>query len=120
MKMFLTKVFKFESAHNLVEYHGKCETLHGHTYRLEVTIQGTPGKEGMILDYGILKSIVKEKVIDLFDHNYLNDVVPQSTTENLVRWIWDEIKDSLKSDTYSLYQLKLNETEANFVVYRGY
>ncbi len=119
MKMFLTKVFKFESAHNLVEYHGKCEALHGHTYRLEVTIQGVPGDDGMILDYGILKAIVKEKVIDRFDHNYLNDIVPQSTTENLVQWIWNEIKGPLESETYSLYQLKLNETETNFVVYRG-
>ncbi|MCK5674243.1 MAG: 6-carboxytetrahydropterin synthase QueD [Spirochaetales bacterium] len=117
--MFLTKVFKFDSAHNLVEYHGKCEALHGHTYKLEVTIQGTPGKEGMILDYGIIKSIVKEKVIDRFDHKYLNDIVPQSSSENLVQWIWNEIKAPLKGDNFELYQLKLNETETNFVVYRG-
>jgi 6-pyruvoyltetrahydropterin/6-carboxytetrahydropterin synthase len=119
MKMFLTKVFKFDSAHNLVEYHGKCEELHGHTYRLEITIEGTPGKEGMILDYGIIKSIVKEKIINRFDNRYLNDIVPQSTTENLVMWIWDELKGALEGENYKLYQIKLNETETNFVVYRG-
>jgi len=119
MKMFLTKVFKFDSAHNLVEYHGKCEALHGHTYRMEITIQGIPGKEGMILDYGILKSIVKERIVNRFDHKYLNDTVPQSTTENLVQWIWDELKEPLKGDNYKLYQIKLNETDTNYIVYRG-
>ncbi|MCD6397510.1 MAG: 6-carboxytetrahydropterin synthase QueD [Spirochaetaceae bacterium] len=117
--MFLTKVFKFDSAHNLVEYHGKCEALHGHTYRMEITIQGIPGKEGMILDYGILKSIVKERIVNRFDHKYLNDTVPQSTTENLVQWIWNELEEPLKGDNYELYQIKLNETDTNYVVYRG-
>lgn len=119
MNMYLTKVFKFDSAHNLVEYHGKCEALHGHTYRLEVTIEGTPRKDGMILDYGIIKKIVKEKIINKFDHRYLNDIVPQSSSENLVQWIWNELKVPLKGGNYELYQLKLNETETNYVVYRG-
>jgi len=117
--MFLSKEFKFDSAHNLVEYHGKCEKLHGHTYRLRVTIEGVPGDDGMILDYGILKIIVREKIIDLVDHHYLNDIVPQSTTENLVLWMWTELEKPLLSETYRLFEIKLWETETSFVTYRG-
>lgn len=117
--MFLSKEFKFDSAHNLVEYHGKCEKLHGHTYRLRVTIKGTPGSDGMILDYGILKKIVQEKIISLVDHNYLNDIIPQSTTENLVLWMWSQLQSPLSADNYGLYEIKLWETETSFVTYRG-
>ena len=117
--MFLSKEFKFDAAHNLVEYHGKCEKLHGHTYRLRVTLKGFPGKDGMILDYGILKNVVREKVILKVDHNYLNEIVPQSTTENLVVWMWDQLKDDLKADNYSLFEIKLWETETSFAAYRG-
>ena len=117
--MLLSKEFKFDSAHNLIEYHGKCEKLHGHTYRLRVTIQGIPGNDGMILDYGMLKKIVHERIISRVDHNYLNDIVPQSTTENIVRWMWAELEQPLHSDTYSLFEIKLWETETSFVTYRG-
>ncbi len=117
--MLLSKEFKFDSAHNLVEYHGKCEKLHGHTYRLRVTIEGSVGKDGMILDYGILKQIVNEKIISMVDHNYLNDIVPQSTTENLVVWMWERLSGPLTSDNYKLYEIKLWETETSFVTYRG-
>ncbi len=117
--MLLSKEFKFDSAHNLIEYHGKCENLHGHTYRLRVTIEGTPGDDGMVLDYGILKSIVKEKIIRRTDHHYLNDIVPQSTTENLVMWMWTELYKPLSSTLYHLYEIMLWETETSFVTYRG-
>lgn len=117
--MLLSKEFKFDSAHNLVEYHGKCEKLHGHTYRLRVTIKGTPGKHGMILDYGILKKIVHDKIISKVDHNYLNEIIPQSTTENLVIWMWSELAGPLSSSAYNLFEIKLWETETSFVAYRG-
>ncbi len=117
--MLLSKEFKFDSAHNLVEYHGKCEKLHGHTYRLRVTIQGKPGKDGMILDYGILKKIVTNNVISKVDHGYLNEIVPQSSTENLVVWMWSELELPLSGNNYSLYEIKLWETETSFVTYRG-
>ena len=61
--MLLRKEFIFDAAHNLVRYHGKCEALHGHTYRLAVVLEGTPDDEGMILDFCELSSIVKERVV---------------------------------------------------------
>ncbi len=117
--MLLSKEFKFDSAHNLVEYHGKCEKLHGHTYRLRVTIKGVPSRDGMILDYGILKEIVNEKILRRVDHAYLNEIVSQSTTENLVVWMWSELEKPLSSATYSLFEIRLWETETSFVTYQG-
>ena len=58
--MLLTKYFKFDAAHNLVHYHGKCEKLHGHTYHMSVTLKGTPDEEGMVFDFTELKKAVKE------------------------------------------------------------
>ncbi|MBQ6981656.1 MAG: 6-carboxytetrahydropterin synthase, partial [Synergistaceae bacterium] len=49
--MLLCKDFTFDAAHNLVDYHGKCERLHGHTYRLRVVLEGEPDAEGMIMDF---------------------------------------------------------------------
>jgi len=117
--MTLSKDFTFDSAHNLVHYHGKCENLHGHTYRLRVTLYGKPaGAEAMILDFGILKKIVHEKVIDRIDHAYLNEFVPQSTAENLSVWIWNELEKPLDGPNYRLEEIRLWETATSFVTLR--
>jgi 6-pyruvoyltetrahydropterin/6-carboxytetrahydropterin synthase len=119
MQMCVSKDFTFDAAHNLVEYHGKCERLHGHTYRLRVTIKGSPKEDGMVLDFGILKDKVKKQVVDRLDHSYLNDLMPQSSTENMIRWIWDELEPELDGDNYSLYEIILWETETSFVTLRA-
>ena len=56
--MFVLKEFEFDAAHYLPEYNGKCERLHGHTYKLVVKVEGTPDKEGMVIDFIRLKNIV--------------------------------------------------------------
>lgn len=114
----VTKEFTFDSAHFLTEYHGKCERLHGHTYRLQVTVEGTLNAEGMILDFIVLKNVVKEKVLNKLDHTNLNDLFKQPSTENIILWIWNEIKDDLKGPNYKLYELKLWETPTSFATYR--
>ena len=111
--MKVSKEFTFDSAHNLVEYKGKCEALHGHTYKLRVTIDAPVGDDGLAFDFVDLKRLVEEKVIDRLDHAYLNDVIPQPTAENLVIWIWNELK------TLPLCQLRLWETATSFVTYNG-
>ena len=75
--MLLSKDFKFDAAHNLVNYHGKCERLHGHTYSLRVTLEGQPDSEGMIMDFLELKDIVKERALSRLDHAYINEIIPQ-------------------------------------------
>ena len=83
-KIRLTKIFEFDAAHALWNYDGKCRNIHGHTFRLEVTIQGEPlqspghPKDGMVMDYGDLKKIVKEHIIERYDHHFIyNALSPQ-------------------------------------------
>ena len=73
--MFVLKEFEFDAAHYLPEYNGKCERLHGHTYKLVVKVEGTPDKEGMVIDFIRLKNIVKEEVLSKLDHACLNDIL---------------------------------------------
>jgi 6-pyruvoyltetrahydropterin/6-carboxytetrahydropterin synthase len=121
--MTLSSEFKFDSAHRLIDYHGKCENLHGHTYRLRVTLAGTvsqkSGASGMVVDFGILKKIVRENVVDVLDHKLLNDIVEQPTAENLAIWVWDKLEPLLAGDNYLLSEIVLWETEDNFVTYTG-
>ena len=70
----LTKEFSFEAAHALDGYDGPCREIHGHSYRLFVTVKGTPAEDasnpkcGMVLDFGVLKRIVSEEIVSRFDH----------------------------------------------------
>ena len=70
----ITKQFSFETGHALYGYDGKCRNVHGHSYRLSVTVIGTPIKDsdhvkfGMVIDFSDLKKIVKEEIVDVFDH----------------------------------------------------
>ena len=73
----LTKEFSFESAHTLDGYDGLCREIHGHSYRLFVTIIGTPSveptdpKQGMVMDFGELKSIVNREIVEPLDHSFV-------------------------------------------------
>ncbi|MFT7073754.1 6-pyruvoyl trahydropterin synthase family protein [Patiriisocius sp. Uisw_017] len=73
-KIRITKQFSFETGHALYGYDGKCRNVHGHSYKLSVTVIGTPindnnhVKFGMVIDFTDLKKIVKEEIVDVFDH----------------------------------------------------
>ena len=103
--MNITKIFTFDAAHKLPLHHGKCKNLHGHTYKLEVTVNGELKKDGMVIDFVDLKKIVKNQVLDDYDHKYINDFMNNSTVENIVKDIWNRLQDYL-----SLYKIKLWET----------
>ena len=86
----ITKEFKFEMAHALMGYDGPCRNIHGHSYSLKVTVAGHPitdenhPKLGMVMDFGDLKKIVKEAVIDDFDHALvLNKKMPNMLVDEL-------------------------------------
>ena len=70
----VTKSFTFEMAHALAGYDGDCHNIHGHSYKLHVTLRGMPldesgnPKDGMVMDFSILKKLVKENVLDTYDH----------------------------------------------------
>lgn len=133
--IYLTKRFTFSASHVLrnpnfsneqnLETYGKCswDNGHGHNYTLEVTVKGeVPEATGMIIDLKKLKEIVNKNLVDKLDHKHLNydvdflrGVIP--TAENIALKIWDELQKFLPNNM--LHEIKLWETENNWVVYRG-
>ena len=117
----ITKVFNFESAHHLPGHQGKCANLHGHSYRLEVSLKGPirqrPGQtdHGMVIDFSELSQIVRNSVVERLDHQDLNVVTKIHTTaENLAHWIWEMLVDAGLPEEL-LYRIRLWETESGFV-----
>lgn len=140
MNLRVTKVFDFETAHALWNYDGKCKNIHGHSYKLTVSISGDVindqdnVKNGMIMDFGDLKKIVKKNIIEDFDHCLLlngnsphkayNDVENgfskimlcdyQPTAENMLIDMVKRIKNKLPKNVKLKYA-KLQETDNSFV-----
>jgi len=136
----ITKQFSFETGHALYGYDGKCRNVHGHSYKLSVTVIGAPIAEntnvkwGMVIDFGDLKKIVKEEIVDVYDHaTVFNKNTPhielanelmqrghsviladyQPTSENMVIDFAAKIKARLP-ENISLHSLKLQETDSSF------
>ncbi len=109
-----TKEFTFDAAHRLEWNPGKCKQLHGHTYRLQVTVKGKINKKGIVMDFAELKSVVKNEIIDELDHAYLNTKIHNPTAENMAIWIWKKLETQIP-----VYEIKLWETPTSFVTYRG-
>ncbi len=136
----ITKQFSFETGHALYGYDGKCRNVHGHSYKLFVTVIGKPISEanhvklGMVIDFSDLKKIVKDKIVDIFDHaTVFNKNTPhielakelkdrdhnvilvdyQPTTEMMIIDFADVIKAELPSHI-QLHSLKLQETDSSY------
>jgi 6-pyruvoyltetrahydropterin/6-carboxytetrahydropterin synthase len=119
MDVELIKEYKFESAHRLpnVPPGHKCQRLHGHSFRMEITVVGAVDpRTGWFIDFGVLDEIVGPLVARL-DHNYLNEIegLENPTSEVLVRWLFDRIKPHLPS----LQAVTLWETADARCIYRG-
>lgn len=111
--MLVSKEFSFDAAHNLKNYQGKCEKLHGHRWKVRVAVK-TPVKEnGIAYDFIQLERIVRKRVIGKLDHSYLNDLFPQPSTEHITLWIWGKLKD------LPLYEIRVWESPTSSVTYRG-
>ena len=117
----LTKTVQFEAAHQLPEHRGKCARLHGHSYRLEVSLRGpirrAPGEsdDGMVMDLQDLSALIHQAVLARLDHRYLNDILEERTTaENLAHWIWDALLENGLPEAL-LYRLRLWETSSGWV-----
>jgi 6-pyruvoyltetrahydropterin/6-carboxytetrahydropterin synthase len=108
--------FDFDAAHNLPRYAGKCERLHGHTYRLRVLCSAPVDPEtGLAIDFAEVKRIVRERVVEPLDHTYLNETIPIPSAENIAIWCWDR----LRSSSLPLHEIHVHETPGCFVIYRG-
>jgi len=111
----VTKIFTFDSAHKLENYEGNCKNLHGHTYKLEITIRGKLDQRGMVMDFNELKTIVQEKVISFLDHKYLNDILDfNPTCENLLVWIFSQLESVLSGKQCCLQKVVLWETPNSY------
>ncbi|MEM7185306.1 MAG: 6-carboxytetrahydropterin synthase [Bacteroidota bacterium] len=136
----LTKKFTFETGHALHGYDGKCRNVHGHSYKLSVTVIGKPIEDsshvkfGMVIDFGDLKKIVKEEIVNVFDHATVfnkntpdmelaqelikrgHDVILvdyQPTSEMMIIDFANRIKPRLP-EHIELHSLKLHETATSY------
>ena len=139
-KIRLTKEFNFEMAHALKGYDGACRHIHGHSYRLFVTVIGSPSSDlndpklGMVMDFSVLKGIVGKLIVDRYDHALiLRDcdekrelqeemqkefqkveiIDYQPTCENMISHFADWIKAELPSNV-ALHHIKLHETATSY------
>ncbi|MBV8958258.1 MAG: 6-carboxytetrahydropterin synthase QueD, partial [Actinobacteria bacterium] len=81
MRTSVTRSFTFEAAHQLPWHPGACQRLHGHGYRLEVTVEGPLNEHGIVTDFADVRDVVEREVIARFDHQYLNDLLDNPTAE---------------------------------------
>lgn len=139
-KIRITKQFTFETGHALYGYDGKCKNVHGHSYKLSVTVIGSPNtdnnhvKYGMVIDFSDLKKIVQEEIVAIFDHaTVFNKNTPhvelakelenrghhvilvdyQPTSENMVIDFANKIRKRLP-ENIELFSLRLQETDSSF------
>lgn len=106
MRCRVTRSFSFEAAHELPWHAGKCKRLHGHSYRVEVTVEGPLDDNGIVVDFDDVKRVVKAEVVDRYDHQYLNDLLPNPTAELLAQDVWAR----LTSAGLAVVALRLWET----------
>ncbi len=144
MLVRVTKIFTFEMAHALEKYNGPCKNIHGHSYRLEVTVSGYPEKrsnspkKGMVIDFGDLKKIVEKTIINDFDHaivlsknadkKLINAIKANQqkliltnytpTSENLLIDFVERLAPHLDIGYNRLISVTLSETASSYVQWR--
>lgn len=138
-KIRVTKQFGFEMSHALLNYDGLCRNIHGHSYKLQITVSGEPlidtnsPKDGMVIDFSVLKKLIQQQIISKLDHSLMinekapidklkelgemyerNHVVPfQPTSENMVIYIAEKVKLILPEHLV-LFSVRLYETSNSF------
>lgn len=142
--MKVTKQFEFEMAHMLAGHPSLCKNLHGHSYKLFVTVEG-PVVDDMVVDFKDLKAVVKEVIVDPLDHCFafnentwdefeidLIKVVQKhqkkcfafpwrTSCENMAKWMYESLNNVLKSRDaqFKVSKIKLYETASSFAEYEG-
>ena len=134
--VYLTRIEHFSSGHRLHNpawdeaknklIFGKCDNLHGHNYKLEVTVKGPVDPQtGMVMNIADLKTVIENSVLSLLDHknidqdvSYFRDDGHISTSENLCVFIWKRIVAELPQEV-QMHRIKLHETDKNVVEFFG-
>ncbi|MGA2385913.1 MAG: 6-carboxytetrahydropterin synthase QueD [Candidatus Bathyarchaeia archaeon] len=110
----------FAAAHNVVESNGKCERLHGHTWKVELFVLGEKTEpNGMVVDFAVLK-LSLEKVVEKLDHTYLNEIteIGNPTTENIAKYIFVHVQKSLPEKP-TLEKVRVWESPRSWCEYLG-
>lgn len=111
MATSVTRAFTFEAAHQLPWHEGKCRNLHGHSYRLEVTVAGPVGEQGIVVDFADIRRVVEAEVLDRYDHTYLNDLLDNPTAELIA----DDCFKRLEAAGLAVSHVRLWETADSWV-----
>lgn len=117
--MLIFRDFRFEAAHrlpNVPEGH-KCARLHGHSFRVRITVAGEPDEPtGWVMDFADLK-MIWQPLHEQLDHRYLNEIpgLENPTSEALARWIWSKLSPNLRG----LHRVEVRETCNSGCVYEG-
>lgn len=111
----------FSAAHRLRDYNGKCEQLHGHNYKIQISARSSsPGKGGMVIDFGDLKKAAYQ-VLDTLDHRYLNDIKPfdeiEPSAENVAAYIFREVSQRLEDRGEMLHSVSVWESDTSKATY---
>jgi 6-pyruvoyltetrahydropterin/6-carboxytetrahydropterin synthase len=119
----VTVLSHFSGAHRLRHLHGKCEELHGHNWKIEVSVVSNRlNKEGVVIDFNILKQKM-EKVLKTLDHTFLNNLPyfsgREPSSENIAKYIFDRLKAELKGHPAILKEVTAWESETSSATYSG-
>ncbi len=114
--MRIKLIRSFSAAHRLPDYKGPCHELHGHTWKAVFVLEGPVQKDGMVCDFKVVK-----KLLDGFlpDHQFLNDLVPNPTAENLAQFLFDKIGAELKKQNLTLKTVEIWESDNAAAIVEG-
>jgi 6-pyruvoyltetrahydropterin/6-carboxytetrahydropterin synthase len=112
----------FAAGHALRNYHGKCENVHGHNYKVRITVAGERlDATGLLVDFIEVKRLMGD-VIDYLDHQFMNDLPPfddiNPSAENIAKYFYDRISAGLNGGDARLSEVKIWETDTSSAVYR--
>lgn len=108
-------VTQFAAAHRLENFYGKCESLHGHNWKVEVFLVGdTLDKAGLLMDFGVMKARTRE-VLEEIDHKYLNELAAfqdrNPTSENLARYLYERLGATLNRERAKIHRVNVWESD---------
>ena len=111
----------FSSAHRLRHYNGECERLHGHNWKVQVSVAAKELNDlGMVIDFKDLKAETK-KLMDILDHEYINEIPPfteiNPTTENICKFLFDELSKTVNTDRVRVSKIAVWESPNSFAIY---
>jgi 6-pyruvoyltetrahydropterin/6-carboxytetrahydropterin synthase len=112
----------FAAGHALRNYHGKCENVHGHNYKVRVTVAGERLDEtGLLVDFVEIKRLMSA-AIDYLDHRFINDLAPfdeiNPSAENIAKYFYDRVSGGIGANGVRVAEVKIWETDTSSAVYR--